>query len=152
MVDFCFEALLCQNYELLFARSSFNTVAVISCWLISVWFAVRTGVQLGGVRFLFGSAAIRVLGHSVCRLWQEDFSNVFGGRRFFLLKEWRLRTVGEDLVVTFVSREVHGNTFSDCYARSMNLVYVGFIFGVRTFGGRNVFVSHVHHVHKFFVV
>ena len=67
-------------------------------------------------------------------------------------KEWRLRTVGEDLVVTFVSREVHGNTFSDRYARRMNLVYVGFIFGVRTFGGRNVFVSHVRYVRKFLLV
>ena len=69
-----------------------------------------------------------------------------------MLKEWRLRTVGEDLVVTFVSREVHGNTFSDCYARSMNLVYVGFMFGVKAFGGRNFVVSRVRYVHKFLVV
>ena len=42
----------------------------------------------------------------------------------------QVKHVGEDLVVAFVSGEVHDNTFSDCYARSMNLVYVGFIFWI----------------------
>ena len=91
---FCFGALLCQKYELLFAGSSINTLAVICVCLIDVWFAVRNWWETWWLSDFVWVGGLSCVGSSrKYSLTREISSNDFDGLRLFLLLEWRLRTV-----------------------------------------------------------
>ena len=90
----CFDALLCQKYDLLFAGSSINTVAVISC--VSHFCLVRCPELVNGLVALGFCVGRRPLVGWVIQnagSGNNISGNDFGGRCFFLLKEWSLRTV-----------------------------------------------------------